>query len=68
VVGGGPHLAPGLRGGPYLQSTIFAHVQSRMRIAQEKIFGPVLSMIDFEDEAEAVQLVNDVALGLVAGL
>ena len=39
-----------------------------MRIAQEEVFGPVLSIITFEDEAEAVEIGNDIAFGLAAGV
>jgi aldehyde dehydrogenase (NAD+) len=43
-------------------------VQNRMRIAQEEVFGPVLSIIKFKDEDEAVAIANDVRFGLAAGV
>ncbi len=55
-------------GGYYLQPTLFTNVQSHMKIAQEEIFGPVLSIISFKDEAEAVRIANDVPYGLAAAV
>jgi len=55
-------------GGCYVEPTLFEHVQPEMKIAQEEIFGPVLSAITFEDEAEAVRIANDVMYGLVAAV
>ena len=55
-------------GGYYLQPTLFTNVQSHMKIAQEEIFGPVLSVISFKDEAEAVRIANDVPYGLAAAV
>ena len=55
-------------GGAYIQPTVFANVQSQMRIAQEEIFGPVLSVISFKDQAEAVRIANDVIYGLAAAV
>ncbi|HEX5765080.1 MAG TPA: aldehyde dehydrogenase family protein, partial [Woeseiaceae bacterium] len=53
-------------GGNYVQPTLFTAATNDMRIAQEEIFGPVLTAIPFEDEAEALRLANDVAYGLAA--
>lgn len=50
--------------GNYVEPTLFLEAGTAMRIAQEEIFGPVLTMIPFEDEAEAVAIANDVAYGL----
>jgi 5-carboxymethyl-2-hydroxymuconic-semialdehyde dehydrogenase len=50
--------------GNYVQPTVFADVDNRMRIAQEEIFGPVACLIPFKDEAHAVQLANDIQYGL----
>ena len=58
--------APG--GGCYVQPTLFTQARNDMRIAQEEIFGPVLTAIPFKDEAEALQLANDVDYGLAAYL
>ena len=55
-------------GGYYVEPTIFAEVKNSMRIAQEEIFGPVLSTISFKDDAEAVQIANDSIYGLQASL
>lgn len=55
-------------GGYYVTPTIFDAVDNHMKIAQEEIFGPVLSVIRFKDEAEAVRLANDSAYGLQASV
>ena len=68
VLGGGPYTGPGAKGGQFVEPTIFTDVNNRMRIAQEEVFGPVLSIIPFEDEDEAVEIGNDVAFGLAAGV
>lgn len=64
VLGGGPSEA----GEWFVQPTIFTGVHNRMRIAQEEVFGPVLSVIPFRDEAEAVAIANDTLYGLAAGV
>jgi aldehyde dehydrogenase (NAD+) len=56
------------REGYFVEPTIFTGVDSSMRIAQEEIFGPVLAVMEFADEAEALALANDTAFGLVAGV
>lgn len=53
-------------GGYYLGPTIFDQVSSKQKIAQEEIFGPVLSIITFKDEEEAIKLANDSCYGLSA--
>jgi acyl-CoA reductase-like NAD-dependent aldehyde dehydrogenase len=53
-------------GGYFIEPTVFRHVLPNSRIAQEEIFGPVLSVISFEDEAEAIRIANDTMYGLVA--
>jgi 5-carboxymethyl-2-hydroxymuconic-semialdehyde dehydrogenase len=55
-------------GGNYVQPTVFAGAHNTMRVAQEEIFGPVLTVIPFADEAQALQLANDVRYGLAAYL
>jgi gamma-glutamyl-gamma-aminobutyraldehyde dehydrogenase len=55
-------------GGYFIGPTIFDGVRNDMRIAQEEIFGPVLSIIEFETEAEAVAIANDTAYGLAASI
>ena len=54
--------------GNYVLPTLYTHADNSMRIAQEEIFGPALTMIPFEDEAEAVAIANDVRYGLAAYL
>ena len=56
------------QGGYYVAPTIFDNVQSSMRIAQEEIFGPVLSTLTFKDEEEAIHIANDSQYGLAACL
>jgi aldehyde dehydrogenase (NAD+) len=66
LVTGGPGAPAGLEAGYYVQPTLFADVDNKMRIAQEEIFGPVLVVIPYEDEDDAVRLANDSAYGLGA--
>ena len=61
---GGPELPNGLNKGYFIKPTIFTNVTNEMRIAKEEIFGPVLSIIPFENEDEAVNIVNDTSYGL----
>jgi aldehyde dehydrogenase (NAD+) len=68
VAGGGRPSDPRLQSGNFVQPTIFADVSNHMRIAQEEIFGPVLSVIRFADEEEAVEIANDSQFGLAAGV
>ncbi|MBN9460317.1 MAG: 5-carboxymethyl-2-hydroxymuconate semialdehyde dehydrogenase [Burkholderiales bacterium] len=65
VFGGGePGIPARLAGGNWVQPTVFADVDNRMRIAQDEIFGPVPCLIPFRDEAEAVAIANDTVYGL----
>ena len=66
LVAGGPGRAEGFDRGYFVRPTIFAKVTNDMAIAREEIFGPVLVMIAFGDEAEAVQIANDTPYGLAA--
>ena len=68
VFGGNRAQGADMEGGMFVEPTIFTDVTNDMRIAQEEVFGPVLSIIGFEDEAEAVSLGNDVIYGLAAGV
>jgi aldehyde dehydrogenase (NAD+) len=68
AVGGGLPSEAELRDGWFVQPTVFADVDNGMRIAQEEIFGPVLSVIRFRDEADAIRIANDSRYGLVAGV
>ena len=54
--------------GYFVQPTVFANVRNDMTIAQEEIFGPVLSIIGYEDEDDAVRIANDSAYGLSGGV
>jgi aldehyde dehydrogenase (NAD+) len=67
VLGGEAATLPGVDG-LFVQPTIFADVTSRMRIAQEEVFGPVLAVLRFRDLDEAVEIANDVNYGLAAGV
>ena len=64
LVAGGPGLPEGVNKGFYVRPTIFADVTKDMTIAREEIFGPVLAIMGFRDEAEAVELANDTPYGL----
>jgi acyl-CoA reductase-like NAD-dependent aldehyde dehydrogenase len=58
----------GLPKGFYVEPTIFANVDNRMHIAQEEIFGPVLAIIPYDSEDEAVRIANDSIYGLAGGV
>lgn len=68
VAGGGRAEGPGLDQGFFVQPTIFADVRNDMKVAAEEIFGPVLSIIPFIDEEDAVQIANDTPYGLASGV
>ncbi|MFS0764612.1 MULTISPECIES: aldehyde dehydrogenase family protein [Peribacillus] len=69
IVAGGERDTTGTNGkGYFVQPTIFADVDNKMKIAQEEIFGPVLCIIPFETEEEVVMKANDTIYGLGAGL
>lgn len=68
IVAAGGEKAAGPGGGCYVKPTLFTGAHNRMRIAQEEIFGPVLTAIPFKDEAEALAVANDVPYGLAAYL
>ncbi len=68
IMGGGPATAAEGGGKYFVKPTIFTGVNNRMRIAQEEVFGPVLSVIKFKDEAHAVEIANDVIYGLGSGV
>jgi acyl-CoA reductase-like NAD-dependent aldehyde dehydrogenase len=65
---GGKAATPGGSNGFFIEPTIFTDVRNDMRIAQEEVFGPVLSVLRFSDEDEAVAIGNDVLYGLAAGV
>ena len=64
LVAGGPGRPEGFNKGFYVRPTVFADVTPEMTIANEEIFGPVLSIMKFESEAEAVEVANDTPYGL----
>lgn len=68
LLGGTPPEEEELRDGFYIAPAIFEDVESHMTIAQEEIFGPVLSLMKASDLAEAIKLANDVQFGLSASL
>lgn len=63
---GGTGKPEGLESGNFVKATIFTNVRNDMRIAQEEIFGPVLSIISYENEEEAIAIANDTPYGLAA--
>ena len=63
---GGPGRPEGLERGYFVRPTVFGNVRNDMAIAREEIFGPVLSVIAYEDEEDAVRLANDTVYGLHA--
>jgi aldehyde dehydrogenase (NAD+) len=66
LVAGGPGRPEGFNRGYYVRPTVFADVDPAMTIAREEIFGPVLVMIPFESEEEAIDIANDTPYGLAA--
>ena len=64
LVVGGPGKPEGLNAGYYVRPTVFANVNNDMTIAREEIFGPVLSILPYEDEEQAIQIANDTDYGL----
>lgn len=64
LVCGGPGRPEGLETGFFVRPTVFSQVRSGMRIAQEEIFGPVLCLIPYADEADAIRIANDTVYGL----
>jgi aldehyde dehydrogenase (NAD+) len=68
LVVGGPERPEGLDQGFFVQPTVFSDVRNDMTIAQEEIFGPVLSIIPYEGEDEAARIANDSAYGLAGAV
>jgi aldehyde dehydrogenase (NAD+) len=64
LVCGGAGLPPGLNHGYFARPTVFSEVTPEMRIAQEEIFGPVVVIMPYEDEADAVRIANATVYGL----
>jgi acyl-CoA reductase-like NAD-dependent aldehyde dehydrogenase len=68
LVTGGADLPEGIEKGYFVRPTVFADVRNDMKIAREEIFGPVLSIIPYEDEDDAVRIANDSIYGLAGGV
>src|SRR5437016_9813768 len=68
LMGGGPATRPECGKGWFVEPTIFGGVDNKMRIAQEEVFGPVLAVIKFKNEEDAVGIANDVRFGLGSGV
>jgi aldehyde dehydrogenase (NAD+) len=68
VLGGGTPDDSALGDGWFVEPTVFTGVDNSMRIAREEVFGPVLAVISFEDEEEALSIANDSPYGLAAGV
>ncbi|PZQ84900.1 MAG: aldehyde dehydrogenase family protein [Ancylobacter novellus] len=66
LVAGGPGRPEGLNRGYYIRPTVFGNVTNDMTIAREEIFGPVLSILPYKDEEQAVEIANDTVYGLAA--
>ncbi len=68
LLAGGPDAPEGLAKGYYVKPTVFGKVDPKATIAQEEIFGPVLAIITYTDEADAVRIANDTPYGLAGGV
>ncbi len=68
AIGGGPARLQGFEDGFFVEPTVFTDVRDDMRIAREEIFGPVMCVLDFQDEDEAIARANDTEMGLSAGV
>ncbi len=68
VLGGKPYTGNGAKGDRFVEPTIFTGVSNEMRIAQEEVFGPILSVIPFDTEEDAIRIGNDILFGLAAGV
>jgi aldehyde dehydrogenase (NAD+) len=66
LVCGGPGRPEGMKRGYFVRPTVFGPVERRMTIAREEIFGPVLSVIPYDSEAQAIEIANDTVYGLAA--
>ncbi len=68
LLAGGPDAPAGLDKGYYVKPTVFGRVKPGSTIAQEEIFGPVLSIITYKDEDDAIRIANDTPYGLGGGV
>ncbi|WOS65971.1 aldehyde dehydrogenase family protein [Sinorhizobium fredii] len=68
AIGGKVAVGAELEGGNYIEPTVYTGVRNDMEIAREEIFGPILCVIPFKNEADAIRIANDSELGLSAGI
>jgi aldehyde dehydrogenase (NAD+) len=68
IIAGGPDAPEGFETGFYVRPTVFSDVHPDMAIAREEIFGPVLVIVPYDDEDDAVRIANDTPYGLSAGV
>ena len=68
LIAGGPEMPEGQDRGFFIQPTVFSEVTPEMTIAQEEIFGPVLSILPYDSEEEAIEVANDTDYGLAGGV
>jgi acyl-CoA reductase-like NAD-dependent aldehyde dehydrogenase len=68
LVAGGADAPEGMAGGYFVKPTVFGKVNPKSTIAQEEIFGPVLSIITYKDEEDAIRIANDTIYGLAGGV
>jgi betaine-aldehyde dehydrogenase len=68
LIAGGPEPPEGLERGYFVRATVFSGVRPEMTIAQEEIFGPVLVILPYADEDDAVRIANDSIYGLAGGV
>ena len=68
VLGGSPAVRPECGDGWFIEPTVFADVRPDMQIAREEVFGPVLSVIPFDDDEDAIRIANSSVYGLAAGV
>lgn len=68
ILGGGPAIDKNLPGSQFVEPTIFTDVTPDMRIAKEEVFGPVLAILGFDTEEQAIAMANDTVYGLAAGI
>ena len=68
LIAGGPDMPEGQSRGFFIQPTVFSEVTPEMTIAQEEIFGPVLSILPYDTEEQAIRIANDSSYGLAGGV
>ena len=68
LIAGGADAPDGLPGGYYVKATVFGKVDPKSTIGQEEVFGPVLSIITYKDEEDAIRIANDTIYGLAGGV